>query len=612
MATNIWEITFSNNVLEITGTKCPGWYEAGVKITPKYSYLDKITFKIKSDCSDIRLTVEQHDYDWFYINLNNYITGNNEWTTVTVSKDNFKNLTWHNNTSDSSDFKFDGTDVTAIYLVYTNGSDGVTTCKFSIKDLSVFANISEDPNYKETILCVSDKEYSIDASKYVYVGEKNQYSLNIDLRKNYYITIYARSKSGELSKPSYCSVSSKYIDSNVVYCGDINIQSYSEKDSVGYNEIYCYIPNEAKQGEYKFIRNANKESYTYPNYYICGYTEKDLDFTGLLPINNIYKKGTDELSEKNLYAYKYSYTEELLLDFENSEVVDSNKFSFNTIVVFYDIYEGDVLKYTSIPLGMYVSGIIEDGVMNNSITKFVSNDDIYSSGTSYGLRICNRFTISSNGTIIKTDSNATGGEDLMYPALSQAMSAIVDSQAKLDQLISGINDYQQGIKDHLAKFKNYRTNVPYIKIVNNVPYWFINGKNTNQKIFYDVTSTSGDNVVFADSTLSENGINIKTYHKEYHSEDINVNQLDYSVDYSDNNIFVTFPTVNIDKTGHVCGTSNKTLLIQLPESVGGGNYKCVQTEEEMNELMNKPLIPGTLVYVEETDKIYIYKRDGFV
>ena len=122
------EITFSNNELEITGTKCSGWYEAGVKITPKYSYLDKITFKIKSDSRDIRLTVEQHDYDWFYINLNNYLTDDNknEWVTVTISKDNFKNLTWHNNTNDSSDFKFDGTDVTAIYLVYTNGSDGVT------------------------------------------------------------------------------------------------------------------------------------------------------------------------------------------------------------------------------------------------------------------------------------------------------------------------------------------------------------------------------------------------------------------------------------------------------------------------------------------------------
>ena len=304
---------------------------------------------------------------------------------------------------------------------------------------------------------------------------------------------------------------------------------------------------------------------------------------------------------------------ELVIDLENTESIDSNKFNFNTIVVFYDIYEGDNLKYSNIPLGMYVSGIIEDGIMSNQITKFVSNDDIYSSGTSYGLRICNRFTISSNGTIIKTDSNVTGGEDLMYPALSQAMSAMVDSQTKIDQLIGSINNYQQGIKDHLAKFKNYRTNVPYIKLVNNIPYWFINGKNTNQKIFYDVICDSKDSVVFAESTLNENGINIKTYHKEYHDNNINTNDLEYNVEFSGNNVTVTFPTVSIDKTGHVCGVDNKILSIALPESMGSdGNYKCVSTIEEMEELMNKPLIPGTLVYVEETDKIYIYKRDGFV
>ena len=39
----------------------------------------------------------------------------------------------------------------------------------------------------------------------------------------------------------------EYSETNIVYCGDINIQSYSEKDNVGYNEIYCYIPNEAKK-----------------------------------------------------------------------------------------------------------------------------------------------------------------------------------------------------------------------------------------------------------------------------------------------------------------------------------------------------------------------------
>ena len=77
-------------------------------------------------------------------------------------------------------------------------------------------------------------------------------------------------------------------DSNIVYVGDINIQSYTEKDSVGYNEIYCYIPNEAKQYKYKFLNSETSSYHVYGSEYICGYNENDLDFVGLLPINNIY------------------------------------------------------------------------------------------------------------------------------------------------------------------------------------------------------------------------------------------------------------------------------------------------------------------------------------
>ena len=36
----------------------------------------------------------------------------------------------------------------------------------------------------------------------------------------------------------------------VRYVGDINLQSYEEYDGMGYSEIYCYIPNEAKQYEF--------------------------------------------------------------------------------------------------------------------------------------------------------------------------------------------------------------------------------------------------------------------------------------------------------------------------------------------------------------------------
>ena len=36
----------------------------------------------------------------------------------------------------------------------------------------------------------------------------------------------------------------------------------------------------------------------------------------------------------------------------------------------------------------------------------------------------------------------------------------------------------QSIKDSVAMFKNYRTNVPYIRNVDGQPMWFVNGRNT--------------------------------------------------------------------------------------------------------------------------------------
>lgn len=290
--------------------------------------------------------------------------------------------------------------------------------------------------------------------------------------------------------------------SNIVYCGDINIQSYSEKDNIGYNEIYCYIPNEAKQMSFTTNTDDDALSYQYDKAYICGYSEADKDFVGLLSIDKVY-------SGEDLSNYQYYYSDVFNVNLNESEVVDSSSFKFNTIVVFYDIYEGEVKKYSDIPLGMFVTGVINEGVMNNSITKYVSNDEIYGAGTSYGLRICNRFTVAPNGVFIKEDANINSVGDDIYPALSEAMSAMVDSQIKMDQILSGVNEYQQGIKDHLAQFKNYRVNVPYILYVNGTPYWFVNGKNTNCKAVSDLPSNFEEGLESIKSDIKDINNDIK-------------------------------------------------------------------------------------------------------
>lgn len=270
---------------------------------------------------------------------------------------------------------------------------------------------------------------------------------------------------------------------SMVYCGDINIQSYSEQDNIGYNEIYCYIPNDAKKMEFIVTKSEDPSNdYQYNGEYICGYDSNDLDFTGLLDIKTVYQVRDASLKSLELKDYKYQYNDKYNIDLNSGTNIDSDSFKFNTVVVFYNISNGDK-KIENIPLGMFVAGTIYEGEMSGEITKYVSNGDIYDSGTSYGLRICNRFVVSPNSTELQSTTVINSEEDGDYPALAQVMSAMVDSQSKMDEVINSIHNYRDGIKEHLAQFKNSRVNVPYILYVNNIPYWFINGKNTDVPVW---------------------------------------------------------------------------------------------------------------------------------
>lgn len=270
---------------------------------------------------------------------------------------------------------------------------------------------------------------------------------------------------------------------SIVYCGDINIQSYSEQDNIGYNEIYCYIPNDAKKMSFSVTESEEQPKYEqYNGEYICGYDSNDLDFTGLLDIEHVYQVRDASLKSLGLKDYKYRYNDKYDIDLSSYTYTTDTSFKFNTVVVFYDISNGDV-KFKNIPLGVFVTGTIDEGKMVGEITKYVSNGDIYYSGTSYGLRICNRFVVSPNGTELKNTTVINSEEDGDYPALAQVMSAMTDSQSKMDEVINSIHNYQDGIKEHLAQFKNSRVNIPYILYVNNIPYWFINGKNTNVPVW---------------------------------------------------------------------------------------------------------------------------------
>lgn len=361
---------------------------------------------------------------------------------------------------------------------------------------------------------------------------------------------------------------------SIVYCGDISIQSYSEQDNIGYNEIYCYIPNDAKKMSFSITESKEQpKSKQYNSEYICGYDGNDLGFTGLLDIEHVYPFQDSSV----LKDYNYQYNNKYIINLNSGTNTNNDSFKFNTVVVFYDISNGDV-KYENIPLGMFVTGTIYEGKMVGEITKYVNNGDIYYSGTSYGLRICNRFVVSPNSTELQ-DTIVNSEEDVNYPALAQVMSAMTDSQSKMDEVINSIHKYQDGIKTHLAQFKDSRVNIPYIRYINEVPYWFVNGKNTDVPVwgnFEDITEDFKDDINNLNKTVKDNTTDIS----------------DLQTTVGELNKTVRTNTTNISDLQTTVGELNDKVdgVIKF-ENIGEYNYKA---SEQVKSIILKPhLLPGT-------------------
>lgn len=317
-------------------------------------------------------------------------------------------------------------------------------------------------------------------------------------------------------------MSVKKIDNNSIseeikHIGDINIYSYNDnEDGIGYNEIYCYIPNEAKCVNYLLNEsNTNNNTVDYDSSYICGY-EGQTPFNGLS--YNVVEKKIEEGEEKTYPLYIDSYNDyfsysvgrfiqraaenktdpsEIKTFVPNclestypSDDVQRNydKFNINTIVILYDIVRktsvGDQILHRNIPLGIYFTGCLDNdaGVMSNTITKYVNSGQIYNQGTSYGLRICTRFLSSPNSTEIKDISVNGSAVSEIAPVLEkmgETLIAVEDSIVESSQI-------QTELKTHLSQFKNNKVNVPYVRRIGDKKYWFVNGKNTGAVAEYEI------------------------------------------------------------------------------------------------------------------------------
>ena len=295
----------------------------------------------------------------------------------------------------------------------------------------------------------------------------------------------------------------KYFNS-IKYIGDINIQSYEEKDGIGYNEIYCYIPNNAHCTQYEVVENPLKDIIKYNYNYVMGYDTTDI-ISGMLDINVKNKTYSRDCKYQLYHKDPNNKTIPTLISHETKD----RKFEFNTVVVLYDIMSKDsngveTIKYKDIPLGVFFTGTIVNGVMTNGVTKYVENDDIYGAGTSYGIRICTRFTSTPNATEIKEISVESSNQ---YAGFVQVMESCGQMLGETRKLLSTLNTHENDIKQHLATFKNYRTNIPYVRYINSSPYWFVNGKNTGVKLTYELTEKDKKELVDTVYNLVQNRLN---------------------------------------------------------------------------------------------------------
>ena len=280
------------------------------------------------------------------------------------------------------------------------------------------------------------------------------------------------------------------------YIGDINIYSTTETDGTAYNEIYCYIPNDAKDTRYNVynIALAERTKVEYPDEYLMGWNATNYPQNTEIP--NVPE--FDEENKISIYDADTWFRPDALYcevtegikeanDVSTSlaPTTDATKFDINSILVFYDIISIDedgteTVKYKNLPLGIYFTGYSE-GELSNVIEKYVSSEDIYDQGTSYGLRICNRYVSTPNATVfLDTNIDAFDG----MADFSHAMQ-LMGENAELMNLIAQQNETTyKNLDEHLAQFKNYRTNVPYIRqlMIDGAMHgvWFVNGRNTGQ------------------------------------------------------------------------------------------------------------------------------------
>ena len=292
----------------------------------------------------------------------------------------------------------------------------------------------------------------------------------------------------------------------IKYVGDINFHTDRSIDAYDYNEIYCHIPSDEKDYIYpispiqepeNFINRIPTDSGTYINFTDPLEGWSDLTYpTGYILKNNTLFSRLVETAGGGYYGMEgndlnvfQSGMNPGRIDPDRSQ--DDSEYHFNTIIIFYDVYNDEPDSpplYSNRPMGIYFTGMVNaeerTGVpsFGNEFTKYITNVDAYGQGAAFGLRLMTRIVPTPNSSSYQITVSAGDNVD-EYNTITTALGRLGDAIIQTNHAIADMHALTETIKDHLALFKNNRTNIPYVRLVGDEPYWFVNGRNTGMKVY---------------------------------------------------------------------------------------------------------------------------------
>jgi hypothetical protein len=236
---------------------------------------------------------------------------------------------------------------------------------------------------------------------------------------------------------------------------------------MGYGEIYCYVPANSERMRCQCIPVTDNLE-TDGRRFDAGNT-------------SIFLEGYKDKYVQS-YVQKYYYDRDFTMTFDDDTLgklinAADSYYNINTVVVLYDILKkvNDTWEkvYSCIPMGMYIAGKFdENNKLTNPIKKYVSTS--YGTGTSYGLRICTRFTVSPKGMILKEHELTTDSDN--YNMVGMLMTTMSECLTKMMDMSNNQNNTMQLFKETMTSIRNNRTNVPYVKDINGTDWWFVNGR----------------------------------------------------------------------------------------------------------------------------------------